>query len=616
MVTRLLWKLFLLFLLPAVNLGQKVGNYKENTHLKLDIEECTGVENCKKVNTAITLDSNWRWVHIVGDYVNCYDGNAWNEEICPDVDTCTENCALEGVDNADWTNTYGISTQGDTLHLQFVADSGNVGSRTYLLAPDEENYYMFYLKNREFTFDVDVSQLPCGLNGALYFVEMDEDGGKGRFPTNKAGASFGTGYCDAQCPADLKFINGEANCMDWTGSSENSGTGHYGSCCVELDIWEANSMATAYTSHPCDTNGPERCEGTPCGFGDERYDGVCDKDGCDLNPWRLGDHQFYGPGSEFVLDTTKPFTVVTQFLTDDGTDNGNLVEMRRVWVQDGKVIPNAMTNMPGIDTVDSITDDFCGQTKVVFGDTDDHGEKGGLNKLGKAMDNGFVLVMSEWDDGAAHMLWLDSNYPPDADPSKPGVNRGPCPTDSGDPGDVEGQYPDATVTWSKIRVGTIGSTYPSGGDNPDPPTPRPTSNPTDKPTNPPNPQGGTISNPLTGLCLAVNSNQAVPNDYTNVMVAACNDGIAEHWEMDSQGQIKHTSSGHCLDEDQSNSEVELYTCSGAQWQKWDIVGKTIVNRNSGRCLDIAGCPDGCQAGTNVWAYDCYQPGNNQQWEFN
>merc|ERR1712107_786359 len=79
---------------------------------------------------------------------------------------------------------------------------------------------------------------------------------------------------------------------------------------------------------------------------------------------------------------------------------------------------------------------------------------------------GFVLVMSEWDDGAAHMLWLDSNYPPDADPSKPGVNRGPCPTDSGDPGDVEGQYPDATVTWSKIRVGTIGSTYPSGREIP------------------------------------------------------------------------------------------------------------------------------------------------------
>ncbi len=41
-----------------------------------------------------------------------------------------------------------------------------------------DKYYMFKLKNKEFTFDVDVSQLPCGLNGALYFVEMEEDGGK------------------------------------------------------------------------------------------------------------------------------------------------------------------------------------------------------------------------------------------------------------------------------------------------------------------------------------------------------------------------------------------------------------------------------------------------------
>ena len=39
--------------------------------------------------------------------------------------------------------------------------------------------------HREFTFDVDVSQLPCGLNGALYFVEMDEDGGASKYPTNK-----------------------------------------------------------------------------------------------------------------------------------------------------------------------------------------------------------------------------------------------------------------------------------------------------------------------------------------------------------------------------------------------------------------------------------------------
>lgn len=43
-------------------------------------------------------------------------------------------------------------------------------------------------------------------------------------------------------------------------------------------------------------------------------------------------------GSGFQLDTTKKITVVTQFITSDHTDSGDLVEIRRVWVQDGKVI--------------------------------------------------------------------------------------------------------------------------------------------------------------------------------------------------------------------------------------------------------------------------------------
>ena len=74
---------------------------------------------------------------------------------------------------------------------------------------DQSHYQTFHLENQGFTFDVDMSNLPCGLNGALYFVEMDSDGGMARFPTNKAGAKFGTGYCDTQCPHDIKFINGE-----------------------------------------------------------------------------------------------------------------------------------------------------------------------------------------------------------------------------------------------------------------------------------------------------------------------------------------------------------------------------------------------------------------------
>ena len=75
------------------------------------------------------------------------------------------------------------------------------------------------------------------------------------------------------------------------------------------------------------------------------------------------------------------------------------------------------------------------------------------------MKNGMVLVMSLWDDHDANMLWLDSNYPLDKDPSAPGVNRGPCPTDSGVPADMESNYPDSNVVFSKIRVGDLDSTY-------------------------------------------------------------------------------------------------------------------------------------------------------------
>merc|ERR1711913_94372 len=47
------------------------------------------------------------------------------------------------------------------------------------------------------------------------------------------------------------------------------------------------------------------------------------------------------------------------------------------------------------------------------------------------------MGMSMWDDHDANMLWLDSNFPLDKDPSEPGVNRGPCPEDSGVPADME-----------------------------------------------------------------------------------------------------------------------------------------------------------------------------------
>ncbi|KAK0632159.1 glycoside hydrolase family 7 protein [Immersiella caudata] len=416
----------------SLALGQQIGTYNTEKHPEMPIEVCTAPGSCQKEATSVVLDSNWRWTHVTSGYTNCFDGSEWNTTACPDGKTCAANCAIEG---ADYSTTYGITTPSSgALQLKFVTknDNGqNVGSR--------------------FTLDVDVSKLACGINGAVYFSEMDEDGGMARFPGNKAGAKYGTGYCDSQCPGDIKFINGEANSEGWS-----DGAGKYGTCCSEMDIWEANLDATAYTPHPCSVYEQTRCEGTDCGNGSERYSGMCDKDGCDFNSFRMGNKEFYGTG--MTVDTTKPVTVVTQFVTDDGTDTGNLKSIKRFYVQDGKVIPNSNTNFDGIDPANDVTDQFCEQQKTLFQDNNYFGKLGGMGVMGKQLTK-MVLVLSIWDDHAVSMNWLDSNFPTDEDPSQPGIARGRCDPAAGLPATVEAAHPDAYVVYSNIKFGAIGSTF-------------------------------------------------------------------------------------------------------------------------------------------------------------
>merc|ERR1712176_1443065 len=117
------------------------------------------------------------------------------------------------------------------------------------------------------------------------------------------------------------------------------------------------------------------------------YLGMCDKDGCDYNSYRMGDMSFYGHGSDFKIDSSKPVTIVTQFLTHDGTDTS--------------------------------------KQKSKFGDLDDFKAKGALREMGAALERGTVLVLSLWDDTDVSMLWLDAAYPSNEPARKPGVLRGP-----------------------------------------------------------------------------------------------------------------------------------------------------------------------------------------------
>merc|ERR1719277_794575 len=228
-----------------------------------------------------------------------------------------------------------------------------------------------------------------------------------------------------------------------------------------MDIWEANREANAFTSHPCSLKGPKTCsDSLECGESEFRYKGVCDKDGCDLNPYRSGDHSFYGNGAEYAVDSSKPFTIVTQWITDDGTDAGDLVEIRRLYVQHGKVIANSAVSTPGRDQKDdSITDAFCDAQKEAFGDTNEHKAKGGLKAMGEALDRGVVLALSIWDDQLTHMDWLDAST---GDGSKPGDLRGPCKRGDGIPADLRQKHGDASVKYTNFMFGELDSTYTAG----------------------------------------------------------------------------------------------------------------------------------------------------------
>jgi len=423
--------------------------------------------NGKKKTVALTLDSNWRWAHKVGESTNCYTENTWDAGTCGTEGTatsCAEACAIGAVPKKTWTETYGVTAHKGGVDLGFVTQgpySKNVGSRMYVLNGD--HYWQFHVLNKEISWDVDMSDMPCGTNGALYFVEMPSDGGLSDGTLNKAGPKYGTGYCDAQCPRDLKWEHGRANTKEWVPNPKdpykNSGTGNLGACCAEIDLWEANRHAMSFTMHPSLKEGVVYCHGDEeCGTpGGDRFRAVTDRNGCDVNPNRFNVTDFYGRGSEFKLDTTKPFTVVTQF-----HDTNEELSVTQHYIQGGKKIehPNYLGKKLG----NAEADDFCQARAKAMDDRDSFTEKGGMKNVRGALKRGVTLVLSMWDDIDVHMNWLDSVMDGD-DVSKPGNYRGPCKPEYGNPERLREKHPDSHVSFYNWKYGDIGTTDSAHGLN-------------------------------------------------------------------------------------------------------------------------------------------------------
>jgi len=126
----------------ALAAAQQVGTQTTETHPKLTWYVCCHVQlkqpltcrrqkcssggSCTTVNGEITIDSNWRWVHDKNSYTNCYSGNSWNTTICKDAKSCAANCAVDG---ADYKNTYGASTSGNALTINFITKGEYCESR-------------------------------------------------------------------------------------------------------------------------------------------------------------------------------------------------------------------------------------------------------------------------------------------------------------------------------------------------------------------------------------------------------------------------------------------------------------------------------------------------------
>jgi len=443
-------------LLLSGAVAQQAGDINSNDLVPFPVGECKADGTCTDAKTMLSLDSNWRWTHQAGGSENCYTSNEWKtkegDQVCEDgqTKTCAQKCAVGTWPKEQWEAPYGVNQTKSGVKLGYVTQgpySINVGTRLFVTEGDE--YKQFKLIGNEVSVTVDMSGTECGLNGAIYFVEMDPKGDLG-VGDNKAGALYGTGYCDAQCPRDLKWIKGKANIKPhWVPNEKdpmkNIGEGGRGICCAELDLWEANKISMQLALHPMEGKESqkvcyleEECGSQETG---KRDIGPTDRNGCYMNPYMFGHKKFYGPGSDFTINTLKPFTIVTEF-RDDG--KGDLEGMYQYYYQNGKKIEQPEY---GFGSGNAMTEDFCKKSFAAHGEAPYFQNKGGMKQFGEAVKRGMTLVVSFWDDMATNMNWLDTG------------KRGTCDPDEGDPKNLREKHPDAWFAARHVRWGPIGSTH-------------------------------------------------------------------------------------------------------------------------------------------------------------
>jgi len=205
--------------------------------------------------------------------------------------------------------TNGISVLQSTLSLGY-------NHRVYFTNQCVYNYNPllyrpFFVLGQTFQYTVDVSNVSCGCNAALYLVSMPAfDQNQNPTPTQ-----CGDYSCDAKRVC--------------------------GSFCPEMDLIEANRAAMAVTPHKCSSQG--------------KYYPWCDGGGCSQNTKNF--HGVYGPSSAYKINTMKPFQVAHKFQRD--TPGGRLTQITTTLSQNGNTFTMVHdSNNCGKDYIASMSDIF------------------------------------------------------------------------------------------------------------------------------------------------------------------------------------------------------------------------------------------------------------------
>jgi len=139
--------------------------------------------------------------------------------------------------------------------VYFATSDADIGS-------DPNMYWQTDLADQVWSYDIDVSNVGCKVNAAMYWVNMPGYEGGSPYP-----AEWGIYYCDAN------FVNG-----NW---------------CPEYDTFEGNAETMGVAIHTCDFQAPNEYP-------------TCDRQGCGDNACGAIGGQ-YGRGK--TIDTTKPYRI-------------------------------------------------------------------------------------------------------------------------------------------------------------------------------------------------------------------------------------------------------------------------------------------------------------------